>query len=383
MKLKQMKSIHKVSLILLLALGISAIMPSCKKDETGTPTISYARITRPESSDSLLVAAGQGQLIAVVGDNLQDAVQVWFNDQQARLTPTYITKNSLLVSVPSNIPKQISNKLKLVFKNGYELLYDFKVQISKPVVASMVCEYVNDGSVATIRGNYFYAPVTVTLTGGVTAQIASLKDNEIQFTVPAGAQPGPITVQTNFGTTKSDFWFRDNRNIFISSDPWEGWNGANFVVSTPGPSDPVKINGNYIRVNKFLGSWSWNEIADGTASSMPIHSKRIPDDAILNPDKYNLKFEVNTLKPYNNGMIRINAGTTVQDNTNYQWKPPFDTKGQWQTVVIPYEEVFKSYSVKPTVNKDGYWSMVLMQGPGDLDADISFDNFRIVPKIDK
>lgn len=366
-----------------MVVGTAVAFTACKKTNVFYPSIDYVRITRPTSSDSLLVAAGQGQLIAIIGDNLENAVQVWFNDQAAKLTPTYITKTSLLVSVPSNIPKTINNKLKLVFKDGYELLYDFKVQISKPLVSNMVSEFVNDGNIATIRGNFFYAPITVTLTGGTTAQIVSLKDDEIQFTVPAGAQSGPITVKTNFGETKSDFWFRDNRNIFISSDPWEGWNGQGFVVSNPGPGDPEKINGNYIRVNKFLASWSWNEIADGTASSMPIHSKKIPNDAILNPDKYNLKFEVNTIKPYNNGMIRINAGNTVQDNTNYQWKPPFDTHGKWQTVVIPYEEVFNSYTVKPVVNPDGYWSMVLMQGPGDLDADISFDNFRIVPKVSK
>jgi hypothetical protein len=376
-----MKSKNKILLIVLMVVGAAMTFTACKKNNVYYPTIDYVRITRPTSSDSLLVAAGQGQLIAIVGDNLENAVQVWFNDQAAKLTPTYITKTSLLVSVPSNIPKTISNKLKIVFKDGYELLYDFKVQISKPLVSNMVSEFVNDGSVATIRGNFFYAPITVTLAGGANAQIVSLKDDEIQFTVPAGAQSGQITVKTNFGETKSDFWFRDTRNIFISSDPWEGWNGSGFVVSNPASGDPEKINGNYIRVNKFLASWSWNEIADGTASSMPIHSKRIPDDAILNPDKYYLKFEVNTRKPYNNGMIRINAGNTVQDNTNYQWKPPFDTHGQWQTVVIPYEDLFNSYTVKPTVNPSGYWSMVLMQGPGDLDADISFDNFRIVPKV--
>jgi len=379
-----MKSIKKILLILLVIAGAASVLTSCKKeDNMGTPTISYVRITSPESSDSLLVGAGQGQLIAIVGNNLQRTTEVWFNDQQARLTPTYITNTSILVSVPSQIPQDVNNKLKLVFQNGDSLLYDFKVQISEPVVNNMVCEFVNEGDVAIIRGNYFYQPLTVTFTGGATGEIVSVKDQEVQVRIPAGAQPGSITVKTNFGETKSDFWFRDPRNHFIDSDPYEGWHDPNLVVTNPGPGDPAKISGNYIRVNKFLGAWSWNEIADGDAGSMPNHSKNIPDDAILNPQKYNLKFEVNTLKPYNNGMIRINAGTTVQDNTNYQWKPPFDTKGQWQTVVIPYEEVYNSYAVKPVVNPKGYWAMLLIQGPGDWDADISFDNFRIVPKVDK
>ena len=65
--------------------------------------------------------------------------------------------------------------------------------------------------------------LTVNFTGGVTGEIVSVTDKMIQVRVPAGAQPGPITVKTNFGETKSEFWFRDNRNIFISSDPYEGW----------------------------------------------------------------------------------------------------------------------------------------------------------------
>ncbi|HEY8689971.1 MAG TPA: glycan-binding surface protein, partial [Chitinophagaceae bacterium] len=337
----------------------------------------------PLSSDSLLIGAHQGSLIAIIGQNLQDATQIWFNDQTASLTPTYITSTTILVSVPNPIPKTVNNKLKIFFANGDSLLYNFQVQISKPLVSSMVCEFVNAGDVATIRGNYFYEPLTVTLTGGAIAQLVSVKDNEIQFTVPAGAQPGQITVKTNFGETKSDFWFRDPRNHFIDSDPYEGWHDPNWVITNPGPNDPPKISGNYIHVKAMLGAWGYNEIADGDAGSMPNHSKNIPDAAILSPKDYNLKFEINTYKPYNASQIRINAGTSQQDNNAYLWNPPFDTKKQWQTVVIPYEEIVASYAVKPIVNPNGYWAMLLIQGPGDLDADISFDNFRIVPKISK
>ena len=78
---------------------------------------------------------------------------------------------------------------------------------------------------------------------------------------------------------------------------------------------------------------------------MPSYSKNIPDDAILNPEEYYLKFEVNTMKPYNNSMITINAGgSKIQDTKGYKWAPPFDTKGKWQTVVIPYDEVVASYT---------------------------------------
>ena len=262
-----MRSIHKTVLLLLLTVGVVSTFMSCKKDEVpGTPTVSYVRVTRPQSSDSLLVGAGQGELIAIVGNNLQDAVEIWFNDQRAQLTPTYITNTTILVSVPTQIPAAVTNKLRILFKNGYELLHDFEVQISEPVVTSMVCEFVNEGDVATINGNYFYEPLTVTFTGGATGTIVSRKDQELQVQVPAGAQPGPITIKTNFGEAISDFWFRDNRNHIIDGDPHEGW-WPDYLVTDPNPAngDPMKISGNYYRHKKQVKEWTWDkpEVAGG------------------------------------------------------------------------------------------------------------------------
>lgn len=393
-----MKTLSKTLLLLLMTLATVSIFSSCKKEELsngGEPRIHYIRITAPESSDSLLVTAGQGALVAIVGENLQNAVEIWFNDQKAVLTPTYITNNTILVSVPSPIPTSITNKIRIVFSNGRELLHDFRVAINKPTVSSMLSEYVNAGDIAVIRGNYFYAPVRVIFTGGDTGQVIERKDQELQVRVPAGAQPGPITVITNFGETKSNFWFRDNRNIFISGDEASnGWWGT-YLKTTPGPGDPPKINGNYYHMRKAVKSWTWDspEIAGGAASSLPS-SKRIPDAAIINPMDYYLKFEINTLKPYNANRIVINVGLSTgpndpgtgnaaEDNSNYAWNPPYDSKGVWNTVVIPFEEIVNSYTVRPVVNPNGYWTRILLFGGGDLDADIAFDNFRVVPKVDK
>jgi hypothetical protein len=378
-----MKSFNKSLLILLMTAGMVSTFISCKKDDApGTPSISYVRVTRPESSDSLLIGAGQGQLIAIVGNNLQDAVQIWFNDQQARLTPTYITNTSILVSVPAQIPSVVNNTLKIIFKNGSELLYKFQVQISKPVVTSMLSEFVNAGDVATINGNFFYEPLTVTFTGGATGTVVSRKDKELQVTVPAGAQPGPITIKTNFGEAISTFWFRDSRNHIIDGDPHEGW-WATYLVTNPNPAngDPPKISGNYYRHKKAVKEWVWDapEVAGGPANSMPLKSKNIPDAAIMKPEDWNVKFEINTLKPYNANRISFNIGLVAEDNNAYIWPAPYDSKGQWNTITIPYDEMVRSYAVKPVVSPSGYWSRILIFGPGNLDADICFDNLRIVP----
>ncbi|HET6994289.1 MAG TPA: glycan-binding surface protein [Chitinophagaceae bacterium] len=379
-----MKSI-RILLIALVAVSVSGMFLSCSKDsDSGTPTIKYVRITRPESSDSLLAGAGQGQLIAVIGENLKEAVQVWFNDQQAVLTPTYITNTSLLVRVPTNIPINISNKIKIRFKNGFELLYDFEVQISKPVINSMASEFVKTGEIATIRGNYFYAPITVAFTGGVNGELVSISANnqEMQVKVPAGALPGQITISTNFGTTKSNFFFRDNRNLLITNDPWTGWWGQNNVVSS---SDPLAINGNFSRLTGNIGAWAWTEWIGGKEDALAT-SHNLPDLAVLNPQDYLLKFEINTLKPYNGNRIKIMIGQVNGPDPNwdtepYFWEAPFDTKGKWQTVSIPFNEVVAHYTTNWGVRPQGYGVKVWFHGPGTLDADIAFDNLRVVPKI--
>lgn len=381
-----MKKIYQSVLLLMMAFSIASFYSSCTKDDskiksTGDPRVSYVRITDPLSGDSLLAGAGQGSLVAIVGENLQDANEIWFNDQKAVLTPTYITNTTILVSVPTEVPKEITNKLKIIFASGKIVEHDFKLEISEPLITGMNSEYVQKGDLATIKGSFFYEPLTVAFTGGVTGEIESLEDDVIQVRVPEGALPGQITVKTNFGETKSDFWFRDNRNIFLSSDPFTGWWNAAYVVTAPGAEDPAAINGNYIRVKKVVGAWAWTEVAGGAADAMGPISKNIPDEAILKPENYNLKFEVNTKKPYNSNQIKINVGLLAQNNDAYKWNPPIDTKGQWQTIVIPFDEVTKSYGAPLTVSPTGYWTRLMFHGPGELDADISFDNFRVVPKV--
>ncbi|HRO68994.1 MAG TPA: hypothetical protein PK951_01405, partial [Chitinophagaceae bacterium] len=128
-----MKSKNKILILLLAAISTSFLFSACEKDDSdGVPSVSYVRITDPASSDSLLIGAGQGQLIVIMGDNLQNAVEVWFNDRQAVLTPTYITRQSIIVRIPSEIPIDVTNTVRIVFSNGHELLHKFEVQISKP-----------------------------------------------------------------------------------------------------------------------------------------------------------------------------------------------------------------------------------------------------------
>ena len=373
-----MKNIYKIILFVAMA-GVTLFSSSCDNDsDTNAPYISYVRVTNPAAADSLLVAAKQGQQIVIIGGNLQNTQQVWFNDRQAKLTPVYINNKAVIVSVPSEIPIDITNKLKLVFSNGESLLYDFEVIINKPQLNNMNCEYVNEGGTAVINGNYFYLPLSVTFPGGATvsSEDGAVSVDEsykiLSVKVPAGAQPGQLTVTSQFGTSKSNFWFRDNRNIFCDYDSYKGGQGD--IISDPNPSDPPLISGPYKRVKKAMGEWEWTEVHSW------VINHNIPDDAILNPKSYYYKFELCTMKPYNANGVRVWVGDPANNTEKgyYEWLPPVDTKGQWQTITISLEDIIaknEPFGVLPN-----YFFGFIYCGKGELDCDMSFVNFRIVLK---
>jgi hypothetical protein len=381
-----MKIIYK-SILFLAVTGMLIIASSCSKDDSGSnggaPYISYVRIPNPVSKDSLLVEGVQGQWVAIMGGNLQNTKEVWFNNQMSPVSPYYITANSILDTIPSAVPSVVTNKIKLVFNNGDSLLYDFTVKISKPALTSLDNEYAMEGEKMVLNGNYLYKPITVTFPGGAVTSsedgsvVVDPSNTSITITVPAGATtPGPLIVTDNFGTTESTaFWFHDNRNIFMGFD---SPTGAGTNVTAPGSGAPPLINGPYTRLTKpTMGAWAWTEVFSW------VINHNIPDDAILNPGNYSYKFEINTVKPYNSNGVRIWV-TSQDSNTNggfFEWVGAapngMDTKGEWKTKVFPFKDVMAknvSIGVLPQ-----YFFAFIFCGAGSLDCDICYDNFRIVP----
>lgn len=383
-----MKSIYKI-LFFVTAAAMTGVLTNCSDDSSGgKPVISYIRITDPAASDSLLVSAGQGQMIAIIGQNLQKTQAMWFNDQKAALTPTLITSTSIIARVPSQIPSEITNKLKLYFSGGDSLVYDFTVDISKPEISRMKSEYVNTGEVATFYGNYFYAPVMVTFTGGVQGEVVSVEDDVLEVKVPDGAQPGPVTITTNFGVTETNGWFRDDRNVIATFEgPFVNgfWRGGDFVVD----SDPAveNISGKFMRVNKGpQGAWPYLELYGGPADGdVALLTKVIPEEAFLNPEGYSLKFEVNTLQTISGAIMRLYLGSAdggsfgdARNNIYYEWQANLDTQGAWETVTIPWVDVYEA-NQQFAYNSNGYGMYIYFHGPNAAIYNFAMDNFRVVP----
>ncbi|HLT72897.1 MAG TPA: glycan-binding surface protein [Cyclobacteriaceae bacterium] len=374
---------------LAFAIAMAGILTNCSdEDSGGAPRVSYVRITEPASSDSLLVAAAQGQMVAIMGENLQHTVELWFNDQPAALTTTFITANSIITRVPTVLPEEITNQVKLVFNNGASLVYDFSVDVSEPVITRMKSEYASAGEVATFYGDYFYEPVVVTFTGGVVAEVLTVEDQVLEVIVPDGAQPGPITIASNFGVTETNSWFLDNRNIFADFEgPFVNgfWRGGDFVVD----SDPdiPNVNNKFMRVNKGeQGAWPYLELYGGPADGdVATLTKVIPEEAFIDPGSYSLKFEINTLETISGAIMRLYLGSAdgggfgdARNNIYYEWQANLDTEGTWETVTIPWADVYTA-NQQFDYNAAGYGMYIYFHGPNAAIYNFAMDNFRVVP----
>ena len=233
-----MKTFIKYNLLFLTGLLLSGIMlTSCdddKKDKpSGPPSVSYIRLTDPAKADSFLTRANMGQLIAIVGENLGHLRQLYFNDQEASLTPTYITNKSVIANVPNSLPSVIDNKMRMIFSDGATLEYDFVVDVAPPEIYGIKCEYVPDGDIVVLYGDYLFEP-TVIFPDDLEGEVVTKTKTQIEVVVPKGAVSGNITVRNTIGEAVSDFYFRDNRNVIVDFDTklHETWTAAIIYIDS-------------------------------------------------------------------------------------------------------------------------------------------------------
>lgn len=382
------------------------VISSCEKESVpyndndqltgdGTPSISYVRLTNPESADSLLAGAFLGNLVAIIGENLQQTSQVWFNDQQSTINPALVTQKSILVSVPSQVPSEVNDKITLVFTNGDTLLYDFSINIPAPVINAIKSEYVPAGGIAVLTGDFFFSP-EVEFTGGVAGEIVEFSKRELKVKVPEGAEVGPITVKTNFGAVKSKFIFRDDRNVIVNFDDrqCETWTAAySDVEALPGVQQVSGIYG-YFRSDDH-GAWVWDNPmtmqywAPRGRGNVP-HAKGNIQDLVF-------KMEVNVPIPWTDVRMEIfpapfgeSEGRGDDRSGIFRWAPfedgPYMTDG-WVTIEIPLTEFVHNTAddnpTRPLSNLNEVPNFTMMSfGPADaqVPVHIAFDNLRIVPK---
>lgn len=389
--------------------GAVLIAASCSDDDgltdgeftgdIGNPQIDYIRSTDPALSDSLLTGAFMGQLIAIVGKDLQHTVAIWFNDQEAELTPPYVTETTILVNVPSTVPGVVTDKMRLIFADDSEMEYDFAVNVPGPVLNSIKSEYVESGDIAVLSGDFFFEPTTVIFPGDKEAQIATIEKTRLEVVVPENTEMGEIIIETNFGTAVSSFLFRDNRNVVVNGDDLRhrSWNAPVSNITSGGRVSPC--SGNYIVLEPDsppVGAWSWQnslnmmyvaEDGETGRGNIPI----FPGEASVS--EWGVRFEINVQFEWREIPLEIffaNYGEGEGRNPGnpmVRWSPwegngLFETDG-WETVTVPLSAFDQDMNGAPAELSDlsTFTNMTIMFfGAADNTHEpyIALDNVRVV-----
>ena len=382
----------------MMAVLASMVTTSCEdqpdeyKSTGGVPTVHYIRPVNVEYKDQLLTEASMGTTVCIVGENLRSIKEMYFNDCSAVLNTSYMTDNTLIVTVPKDIPGTVTDKIYFITSGKKEVTYDFHVIIPGPAVTSMSNEWAAPGEEVTIVGDYFldYEDNPLVVKFGDyeldRSYIKSITKTSITFTMPENVPEENVTVTSVYGTDTSKFMYMDTRGMLFDFDTPcftgtvlgnNGWHGRDII------SDETSLSGNYLVLGggKTLdedGAWNDGDFSfeywcgDWETPQAYSSHPRISDLAdFSHPDDLSLKFEINIPEEnaWSAAPIQIYFGSVAQitgagggediygnttagaNNTFFHeqgklsralympWKDEedllYDTKGKWMTVTIP------------------------------------------------
>jgi len=427
-----MKNIVKSFALVLGACMMALGFNSCEQDPykyevtPGQPVIKYCILTEAAASDSIITEAYTETVVCFVGDNLRSTKKVFFNDVEATLSPSFINNHTLIISVPSTLPGDITNTVYFHAENGAVVTYPFKVNAPGPSISGISCEFINPGQKGVLKGNYFVdnatIPLTVTMPDGQNAEIVSFEQTSLTFIVPDGCtESGQITVTTAYGEGKSSFYFNDDRNIIVDFDGSHGGNadgggwrwGNDHKHKTGDYVNVPAIDGDFLFLAGDLdeyGGWNDNgfefDIWGVNLLSQPKFAAMMANNAVKD---LCLKFEAYVPSAHQwktGGLQFIWMGDETGSNSRHSsgtfargmWRPwadgQFDTGDAWVTVTIPltdfcYDQKHKNlgYYNEEISEFNGLTIFVLEGYDADVDGAIgaacspwiALDNLRIVP----
>ena len=428
-----MKTTINYILGIVATLVLTACLSSCERHDypdryratAGLPTISYVRYA---DKDVFIEQAFMDEILCIVGTNLTSVHDIYFNDQKAVLNNSYITENTLVVSVPNTQAVEVTNKLYLLNKEGASVDYDFKVLPPVPKILSMSNEWAGEGEEVTLTGKYFMDVQSISMPGAEVSSFTVNDSEHVTFTVPAGATPGPVSLTTASGSTNSSFQYMDQRNMLFDFDglrggfaTGNGWRApANGHIHNPGDDAFPALDGSYLwlGIKDPTSNWAEDEYSfdywnsEDPGSSIPP-LRTLPTFAGY-IEKYGvggltLKFEclIPTSNPWSGCSMQLmfsSSSVVSNDNMNNNyfsddavpralWTPwqatgSFDTGDKWVTVSVPLSEFVMTPDGNVCANKfdssclDGFALFIWSGYPGTpCEPILAIDHIRVVPNL--
>ncbi len=367
--------------VLLLLLVVPFTFIACDDEESyGTPKITNIRVTDPGEANISLTEGSLGQMVVIQGENLASTTHVFFNNVEATFNPSFVTDNNIIVSVPEDFPTEINDMVRVVTLGG-EATHSFPIDIPAPSISGFPLEWVPEGGILTIRGQYFYNVNSIEFTGGVsTTNFTILNPQTIEVIVPADAESGPVTVDAVAGSASSNAWFRDNRNMMVDFDEnpicWGGM--ANVVDATAMPAgipiDPISDNFYYIKKDYAANSWWIEETVIAYCGGVTVTGPK---------SDFALTFEMYVGASWEFNWFEVEMfGDNSDDPVYFEWRG-FDILGGedkvlentgWMTVRIPLSAMENLGGSTYRMGRFGSY-----KAEAEDTIEFAFDNFRFTP----
>jgi hypothetical protein len=402
----------------------SLIFTSCEEETPGkyemtdgVPTIYYVRYQDADLAEQLLDGAYMNENIVIIGDNLTSVQEVWFNNIKARLNINLITKNTLFVTVPKDLPSVRTDKIYFVNSKKDTLAYDFQVKIPAPVLARIKCENVPEGGEVVLTGDYFLTPdfsLIKVFIGDYevpTSDLVSVEKNKIIFKAPAMDIKGAVEAKTLYGSSgRSKDVFHDDRGLLTGFEDGfvAGWGRP---ATSRIQNDPeLALTGNYCRLDgKEITKGAW---VSGGEDNFTINfwgeDNGVPAGNLFSSDPATstFKFDVYVLEPWS-ALPMIFCFFKQGEAQNYLWADGTATGGGqprgvwvpwkgsgsyvgdgWETVSIPLADFkYNGYGVEVPLSKEfGAFGLSIHNrgseawaGEANCNPVILIDNIRVIP----
>ena len=141
----------KWSIFMMMLIGAMQLsVTSCSDDDStgGTPEITAVRVPDPAKADSTFTKSGPGQVIAIIGKNLDHTLKVYINDQEVYFNPMMNTDHSVIVTVPSEADgfkltafnSELKDEIRVETTHG-TATYAFKITAPYPSISQVKAGY--------------------------------------------------------------------------------------------------------------------------------------------------------------------------------------------------------------------------------------------------
>lgn len=362
----------------LAVMSITACTDIVDYDENYVPTEQLANTGAPEITAVYDVAdidmlspvteGEMGQMLHLVGKNLNNLKALSFNTVEADVSQAYTFGNGANVVVPNRLSLAHDNTICYTTDMG-SCSFPFVIPFPELTVSGAECEFIAAGSTMRILGKNFdlydFGDVSHVSLNGNELDVVSVSSKDMEVAIPEGTpdnclvtlswqnQSGEqITAEVPFRPT-SNLLYGDMSDVNMNVDG---------VIS-------VSKDEGYLHLTGSFGAWSWNTI--------DLSRNMVDVGEMSDLNDWQVKFEVMTADSY-----PLTEASPIQWSFNwakeYRWEMGnLNTHGQWRTVSLPLADM-----AGKGIPSAGTWLTLrlIFQPTAEYEADFCIANIRIVRK---